>query len=95
MEYAVVIHHEEGSAYGVTVPDLPGCFSAGNTFHQALEKVRELLNYTWKAWLKKAWTSPVLLKLIVTWKIQTMPGEPGVWLKWTSSPIWGTPKRSM
>ena len=41
MEYAVVIHHEEGSAYGVTVPDLPGCFSAGDTFHQALEKVRE------------------------------------------------------
>jgi predicted RNase H-like HicB family nuclease len=43
MEYAVVIHHEEGSAYGVTVPDLPGCFSAGDTFHQALENAREAI----------------------------------------------------
>lgn len=43
MEYAVVIHHDEGSAYGVTVPDLPGCFPAGDTFHHALENVKEAI----------------------------------------------------
>lgn len=43
MEYAVVIHHDEGSAYGVSVPDLPGCFSAGDTFHHALENVKEAI----------------------------------------------------
>ena len=43
MRYAVVIHHEPGSAYGVTVPDLPGCFSAGDSFNEALEKVAEAI----------------------------------------------------
>ena len=29
MNYAITIEHEPGKAYGVQVPDLPGCFSAG------------------------------------------------------------------
>jgi HicB_like antitoxin of bacterial toxin-antitoxin system len=29
MRYPVVIRKEKGSDYGVSVPDLPGCFSAG------------------------------------------------------------------
>ena len=29
MRYPIVIHKDEGSSYGVTVPDLPGCFSGG------------------------------------------------------------------
>lgn len=28
MKYPVVIHKDENSDYGVTFPDLPGCFSA-------------------------------------------------------------------
>lgn len=31
----------EGSAFGVVVPDLPGCFSAGDTLDEALDNVRE------------------------------------------------------
>ena len=31
MLYAVVIHKDPETSYGVTVPDLPGCFSAGDT----------------------------------------------------------------
>ena len=31
MRYPVVIHKDQDSDYGVTVPDLPGCFSAGDT----------------------------------------------------------------
>ena len=45
MKYAVVVHHEEGSAFGVTVPDLPGCFSAGDTFDEALENVVEAIEF--------------------------------------------------
>ena len=45
MKYAVVVHHEEGSAYGVTVPDLPGCFSAGDSFDEALENVVEAIEF--------------------------------------------------
>ena len=45
MKYAVVIHHDEGSAYGVTVPDIPGCFSAGDTFEEALELAQEAIQF--------------------------------------------------
>ena len=45
MKYAVVVHHDEGSAFGVTVPDLPGCFSAGDTFDEALENVVEAIEF--------------------------------------------------
>ena len=31
MRYAVVVHEHPGSTYGVTVSDLPVCFSGGNT----------------------------------------------------------------
>ena len=29
---------EEGSSYGVAAPDLPGCFSGGDTLEEALEE---------------------------------------------------------
>ncbi len=44
MEYPVVIHHEDDSAFGVTVPDIPGCFSAGDTMSDALHNVKEAIN---------------------------------------------------
>ena len=43
MRYPVVIHKEPGSDYGVTVPDLPGCFSAGETVDEALTEVVEAI----------------------------------------------------
>lgn len=43
MQYPVVIHRDASSVYGVTVPDLPGCFSAGDTFEEALEAVQEAI----------------------------------------------------
>lgn len=43
MRYPVVIHKEKDSAYGVTVPDIPGCFSAGDTIDEAMENVREAI----------------------------------------------------
>jgi predicted RNase H-like HicB family nuclease len=39
MRYPVVIHKDRSSDYGVTVPDLPGCFSAGETVEDALTNV--------------------------------------------------------
>lgn len=41
MKYPVVVHKDADSDYGVTVPDLPGCFSAGATFDEALDMARE------------------------------------------------------
>ena len=34
MEFPIVIHYEDGKSYGVTVPDLPGCFSGGDTLDE-------------------------------------------------------------
>ena len=39
--YPVIIHKDRHSAFGVTVPDLPGCFSAGATLDEALRNVQE------------------------------------------------------
>ena len=41
MKYPVVIHKDEHSDYGVTFPDLPGCFSAGETIEEALTNALE------------------------------------------------------
>jgi predicted RNase H-like HicB family nuclease len=43
MRYPVVIHKDPKSDYGVTVPDLPGCFSAGATLDEALLEVTEAI----------------------------------------------------
>ena len=43
MRYPVVIHKDPDSDYGVTVPDLPGCFSAGETMDDALDQVVEAI----------------------------------------------------
>ncbi len=43
MRYPVVIHKDADSVYGVTVPDLPGCFSAGETLEEAVESAHEAI----------------------------------------------------
>lgn len=41
MKFSVVIHKDEDSDYGVTIPDLPGCFSAGSTLEEAFSNAVE------------------------------------------------------
>ena len=43
MRYPVVIHKDGESGYGVSVPDLPGCFSAGDTLEEAVESTQEAI----------------------------------------------------
>lgn len=43
MNYPVVIHKDRKSDYGVSVPDLPGCVSAGVSIDEALAMVREAI----------------------------------------------------
>ena len=44
MLYAVAVERgDDKRAFGVVVPDLPGCFSAGDTFAEALENAREAI----------------------------------------------------
>ena len=43
MRFPVVVHKDEGSSYGVTVPDLPGCFSGGDTLDEAFTNAQEAI----------------------------------------------------
>ena len=43
MRYPVVIHKDRKTDYGVTVPDLPGCFSAGETLEDAMTQAVEAI----------------------------------------------------
>lgn len=43
MFYPIVIHKDPDSTFGVTVPDLPGCFSAGDTLNEALRMSQEAI----------------------------------------------------
>src|SRR3546814_91520 len=44
MRFPVVLHTDDGIRYGVTVPDLAGCFSAGDHFDDALESIKEAID---------------------------------------------------
>ena len=41
MKYIAVIHKEQGTAYGVTLPDFPGCFSAADTLDEVPHNIQE------------------------------------------------------
>lgn len=43
MELPIAIHKDPDTGYGVTVPDLPGCFSAGDTIDEAMKNAREAI----------------------------------------------------
>ncbi|MCX7419798.1 MAG: type II toxin-antitoxin system HicB family antitoxin [Planctomycetia bacterium] len=43
MQFPVVLHKDKSSDYGVTVPDLPGCFSAGSSVDEALAMAKEAI----------------------------------------------------
>ena len=41
MRFAIVVHKDEGSSYGLAVPDLPGCFSGADTLDDAFVAAQE------------------------------------------------------
>lgn len=43
MQYPIFIHKDKNSDYGVIVPDLPGCYSAGSTIEQAMQNAQEAI----------------------------------------------------
>ncbi len=44
MKYPVAIQKDKDSCYGVTVPDIPGCFSAGESLDEAMNNVQEAIS---------------------------------------------------
>ena len=43
MTFLVAIHKDSQSSYGVSVPDLPGCVTAGDTIADALVMAKEAI----------------------------------------------------
>ena len=44
MKYPIVIEPgDQSHAFGIVVPDLPGCFSAGDTIESAIENAKEAI----------------------------------------------------
>lgn len=43
MKFPVVLHKDADSDYGVTLPDVPGCFTAGSSVTESLENAQEAL----------------------------------------------------
>lgn len=41
--YIALVHKDEGTSYGVSFPDVPGCISAGDTFEEAIANAGEAL----------------------------------------------------
>lgn len=41
--YIALVHKDEGTSYGVSFPDVPGCISAGDTFEEAVANAAEAL----------------------------------------------------
>lgn len=41
MYYPIAIHQDRDTSYGVTVPDVPGCFSYGDTVEEAISNAKE------------------------------------------------------
>lgn len=42
-QYIALVHKDEGTSYGVSFPDVPGCVSAGDTFEEAVANASEAL----------------------------------------------------
>lgn len=44
MRFTLALHTDDGVRYGVSVPDLPGCFSAGDGFDTAVDNAYEAID---------------------------------------------------
>lgn len=65
--YNAVFQEEESGGYSVSVPSLPGCFSQGDNFEEAVVNIREAIELYLedepiKKNLKKEFMVPVNLK---------------------------------
>jgi predicted RNase H-like HicB family nuclease len=48
--YIALIHKDTDSCYGVSFPDVPGVFTAGDTIDEAIRKAAEILEFAAADW---------------------------------------------
>ncbi len=77
MNYPIVIHKDRRSDYGVTVPDLPGCFSVGRTMDEAIAMAREAIELHIEGLIEAGRPVPAARRIEEQAKKATYKG--GVW----------------
>ncbi|QEW07585.1 type II toxin-antitoxin system HicB family antitoxin [Nitrincola iocasae] len=78
MLYPVAIHHEKDSAYGVIVPDIPSCYSAGDTMEDAISNVVEAIDLHLESLVEEGGDIPQASSLEALIANEEFSG--GVWL---------------
>ena len=48
--YIALIHQDADGCYGVSFPDIPGVFTAGDTVDEAMQQAREVLQFAAEDW---------------------------------------------
>lgn len=48
--YIALIHKDADSCYGVSFPDVPGVFTAGDTIDEAIAKAADVLKFAAEDW---------------------------------------------
>lgn len=70
MRYSVAIEPgDDGHSFGVVVPDLPGCFSAGDTLDEAIDNVHEVIGLWLETVIGDGGTGPRLAQSPYTKRI--------------------------
>ena len=58
MIFPIAIHKDPDTCYGVTVPDLPGCISAGSTIDEAMLMAREAITLYFESMIEDGLEMP-------------------------------------
>ncbi|NOX08988.1 MAG: type II toxin-antitoxin system HicB family antitoxin [Gammaproteobacteria bacterium] len=77
MKYPVVIHKDQGSDYGVTVPDIPGCYTAASSMEEAIEMIQEAIKCHIEGLLLDS--DPVPLSSAIEQHQKNLAFKNGVW----------------
>ena len=63
MKFPIFIIKEQETDYGVTIPDLPGCFSAGKTIEDAINSAHEAVECHLEGLLKDGQPIPEVMAI--------------------------------
>lgn len=77
MKYPVIIHKDGDSAYRVTIPDIPGCFTAGDTLDEALANIQQAVELYYGGETAEA---PPQVSRLEDLAKSDLYGEGGVWV---------------
>ena len=64
MRYPIILHTDDNQQFGVTVPDLPGCFSQGDSVENAINNAREAILFHAEGLISGKQTIPLPTEIV-------------------------------